>query len=175
MKLILLLSMLPLIPLMAWLDRQRGRSDVTEIIPKIVALAGLGVCVSLLVGHYWDWQAPIIVAAVAIGYALGWGNPVGRACGGPDNGKYERWQVGILRRNVWLALAVRGSFVGLFTLVAFDPVASLKIIAAFTIVFPLAPFLVTRAFQKSGDPAWAEQEYWRGGMAGVILFGLVQL
>lgn len=159
-----------LIPAMAWLDRQRGSDFTTEIIPKNVALIGLGVCVSILTGHYWDWRAPVLVASVAIGYnVLGWGNPVGRACGVRDDGKYEDWQVGVLRRNVWLALAVRGAFIGLCSLVALDFTAALKIAIAFAIAFPLAPLVATKIFKQRGNAAWALQEYVRGAIAGVLL------
>lgn len=183
MKFLLLL----LIPAMAWLDRQRGTSkdlisglypglpghrSQGELIPKWLALAGLGLCVAFLTGHYWDWQAIVIALAVAIGYSTGWGHPLGTVLGGLPNKRYEWWQRGILRDRPWLAIAVRGTFIGVLSLAAFDIIASIKIFFAFTVAFPLAPFLVTKAFKKSGDEAWAEQEYWRGGIAALILWAL---
>ena len=165
-KLLLLL----LIPLLAFFDRQRGADKKTEIIPKIVALAGLGICVSLLVGHWLDWQALVIAVTVAVGYTFGLGHPVGMALTGKDIGEYESWQVGILRSNPWLALAVRGAFIGVCSLAAIDYLAALKITLAFAVAFPLAPWIATRVFKRTGTDAWSLQETIRGGLAGAVLW-----
>lgn len=185
--------LLLLIPLMAWADRQRGSAGVVEAIPKWAALTIIGVCSAVLTGHYWDWQFAVITAAVWIGFTTGFGHPLGTILGGLPNKRYEWWQRGALRTNPWLALFVRGAMVGgsvfiiflLITVVTWlvslftpcavlvpDYFAALKITIAFAIAFPMAPFIVTKGFQKSGDPAWAEQEYWRNGIAGLILWSV---
>jgi len=160
-----------LIPFMAWLDRQRGDP---RGIPKIIALIGLGACVSILTKHYIDWRAPIIVAAVAISYnVFGWGQAIGYAITGRNSGKYAPWQIGTtLKFNPWLALAVRGALIGICSLAALDVVAAIKITLAFAVAFPLAPYLAVHLFRKAGDDAWALMEYIRGFMAGLILWVL---
>lgn len=168
MKYLLLL----LIPAMAWLDRQRGMAKDVERITKIVALVGLGFAASVLVGHYWDWRALVLTAAVACGYAIGWGHPLGTVLGGKKNSSYEWWEVGILRDDPWLALAIRGSFISILSLLAFDGIASIKLFIAFTVAFPLAPYLATRVFRKGRIEGWALQEYIRGGLAALILWVL---
>lgn len=158
-----------LIPLMAWLDRQRGTPKETEIISKVPALLGIGYLCSVFTGHVLDWQAVVIMLSVAVAHNFGLGEPVGHALTGTMSGKYETWQIGILKTNPWLALSVRGLFVGLWTLLALDPIASLKIALAFGIAFPLAPAIV-RYGLKMGGGGWGMMEYIRGALIGLILF-----
>lgn len=171
MKFLLLL----LIPLMAWFGRQQGTGKKFKKIPKAVALAGIGVCVAALTGHYWGWTALAIAASVAVGHAVGWGHPLGTVLGGVPNKNYEWWEVGVLRRKPWLALVARGALIGLcaMVVVTVDPRAALNITIAFAVAFPLAPFIVTRLQKLTGDTAWGKQEYWRDGMAGLILWALL--
>lgn len=162
--------------LMSWLDRQRGTPKAQEKIPKPVALVGMGILCSLYTGHWFDWQAVVITITVAFSHNFGFGEPVGRALSGVTDRKYEPWQVGkTLKENPWIAVTVRGLFVGTWTLLALDPIASLKIAIAFGVAFPLASYVVryrikmpTRTITESGA-AWARQEEIRGALIEALL------
>lgn len=180
---------------MSWLDRQRGTPKEAEIIPKLPALLGMGYLCALYTGHVLDWQAVAITASVAFAHNFGFGEPIGHALTGvtrpaEDGTTYESWQVGkALKENPWLALAVRGLLVGLWTLfipglagmtgfiqpVHIDWFASLKIAVAFGIAFPLASHIVryrlkmpTRTREEAGA-AWAKQESIRGALIELLL------
>jgi hypothetical protein len=165
-----------LIPLMSWLDRQRGTPKETEIISKVPALLGMGYLCAVFTGHILDWQAIVIMLAVAVAHNFSFGEPLGHALTGiqgataDDGSTYETWQVGILKDNPWIALTVRGMMVGAMTLLALDWVASLKIAIAFGAAFPLASAIVRYGFRQGGE-GWALQEWIRGGLIGLILFG----
>lgn len=154
---------------MAYLDRQRGTEKESETIPKSVALGLLGMLTSVLVGHYFDWQAIVITISVATGYALSYGHPLGWAISGSPKGELEKWQIGPLKTNPWLALAVRGAFIGLFSLAAFDWLASLKITVAFAIAFPVSAYAAIKIMDRDREAAWGISEYLRGFIAGLIL------
>lgn len=174
------------IPLMAWLDRQRGTPKDKEIIPKIVALLGMGYLCAFYTGHVLDWHTIGIVLGVSGGHALGLGEPTGHALTGKggipasDGTIYEKWQVGsYLRKNPWAALIVRGALVGLCALLGSDPVAALKIGIAFSIAFLVAPALVrfvmkmpTKTEAQSGE-AWARHEWIRGGIVATLLLSIM--
>jgi hypothetical protein len=106
-----------LIPAAAWLDRQRGTSPETEIIAKLPALIGLGLCNSFFVVDHGASiaimvaQMAIVIAAVAAAYNWpGLGEPVGHALTGEHRGnKYQDWQFGKLKTNPWMALVFYGS------------------------------------------------------------------
>jgi hypothetical protein len=162
------------IPLMSWLDRQRGMPKDIETIPKGAALVGMGYLCAYLTGHALDVQAIIITLTVAFSHNFGFGEPIGHALTGTggatadDGTTYETWQVGVLKTNPWMALTVRGLMVGLWTLLAMDWLASLKIALAFGLAFPLASAFVRYAL-KSPPNAWAIQEWIRGGLIGTFL------
>lgn len=158
---------------MSWLDRQRGTPKNEEKIPKLLALLGMGYLSAVYTGHVLDWQAVMIMLSVAITNNIGFGHPVGLALTGrsdldPDGGKYEAWQITrLLRENPWVALSLRGVFVGVGALVAMDWIASLKIAIAFGIGYPLAAYIV-RYKLKMGEEGWAKMEELRGGLIGAV-------
>lgn len=185
----LLLSYSSISP-MAWLDRQRGTPKIAEKIPKLAALAGMGYLCALLVGHGFDWRAPLYMLAVWAGHGIGFGQPIGFALSGvnqaelsnpPKGAEYEPWQFGPLKHNPWLALFVRGLFVGIATLVAYDWVASIKIALAFGIAFPLASYVVRFNLKMPAvtasehATAWAVQEKLRGSLIELALVGMLFL
>lgn len=165
-------ALLFLIPIMSWLDRQRGCHECP--MPKIAALALLGLCVAALTGHLWptgptNWQSPILIAGTMTAWSVGWGQPIGWALTGQGARPFELWQVGILRKNPWVALVARGLMMALPGILILDMRTTLELAAAFGISFPLAPMLAV-AVSKTGQGSWATQEYLRGGIAGVILW-----
>ncbi len=182
------LLLLLLIPAMSWLDRQRGTPKDDEIIPKLPALLGIGYLCAVFTGHWLDWQAAVITAAVAVIHNFSFGEPLGHALTGrggvvaADGTVYEKWQVGsLLQSNPWVALAVRGAMLGLAGVAALDWQAAAQIAVAWAIAFPLAPAVVryilkmpTRTKEQAGR-AWAANEWTRGAAAGVLLWiaGLV--
>ena len=93
------LSAMTRFSLMSWLDRQRGTSKETEIIPKGVALVGMGYLCSLYTGHWLDWQAIVITATAAFAHNISFGEPIGHALTGrggataDDGTTYESWQI----------------------------------------------------------------------------------
>lgn len=181
--------------IMACLDRYRGGSGQDKIIPKPVALLGLGSCVILLLGVH-DFSAVTVLAAVWAGYVTGWGQPLGRILDAKRaNRNFEWWQFGPLKKNPYLAMTVRGLLIlpaalaanamlfaisGLLMLAAPSEVAQsvealfisaaaiAKLTIVFGIAFPLAPFIAVK-LGKRGDAAWALQEYIRGGLIGALL------
>lgn len=171
------LLMFLFVPVMSWLGRQAGTSRDIETIPKIVALLLLGYLCAVFTGHYFDWQAVVIAGAFYAARVPGHGQPWGWALSGRCDNRFEKWQVlWILKYNPWLALAFKGLMVGAATLLAFDPIASLKITVASVVTWPLAPYIVryglkmpTTTEAESGA-AWARGEYIRDAGLGVILF-----
>jgi len=99
-----------LVPVLSWLDRQRGMPKDVETIPKLPALLGIGYVCSVLTGHWMDWQALVITLSVAVIHNFSFGNPLGTALTGvvsvaPDGTLHEKWQVGnLLKSNPWVAL-----------------------------------------------------------------------
>ena len=168
--LVLSLLFLLLIPVMAWLDRQRGSSKEAEKIPKFLAMIGLGICVSVLTGHWLDWQMLVLIAGTWAAYSPGWGEPLGHAITGKTNRLWEKWQFGIIKKNPWLALIVRGLFFTIPGLAILEPMTAVKLGVAFGLAFPLGPLIATRIFKKRGDDAWALNEYIRGAFAGSVLW-----
>lgn len=171
------------VPLMAWLDRQRGSPPEIEVISKVPALFGMGYICAFYTGHVFDVQTLIIMLAVWAGHGIGYGAPLGYALTGvtgmpaDDGSVYEPWQVtDLLKRNPWVALALRGVMVGAVALLSADIIAAGKIAVAFGIAFPLASYIVRYHITTSSpDDAWGKQEYVRGGLTGFILlvFSLV--
>jgi len=162
--------LIAVIPLMAWLDRQRGCHECP--MPKILALFLLALCVAALTGHFdLNWQAGLLVAGTMTAWSVGWGQPIGWALTGKPVKIYELWQVGYLRKNPWAALFARGLMMALPGITIFDLYTTLELAVAFAIAFPLAPWLSV-AMSRNGEGSWAQQEYLRGGIAGVLLWVL---
>jgi hypothetical protein len=179
------LFLLLLIPLMSWLDRQRGTPKDHEVIPKLPALLGIGYLCAVFTGHVFDWQAAAITVVVAFVHNFSFGEPLGHALTGrggvmaADGTVYESWQIGsLLKENPWVALALRGAMLGLAGVAALDWPAGVMIAVAWAIAFPAAPAIVrlllkmpTRTREQSGR-AWAMNEWIRGALAGALLFGM---
>lgn len=172
--------LLLLVPVMSWLDRQRGMPKAVETIPKLPALLGIGYLCAAMTGHFADWQAVVITAVIAVAHNFSFGQPLGMALtgktGAADDGTvYEAWQVGILRTNCWLALALRGAVLGVAGLAAYDFAAALKIAAAWAVAFPAAPAIVRYVLKmpvntaNASGKAWAANEWIRGALAGLFL------
>lgn len=191
MTLALALKLL-LVPIMAWLDRQRGTPRAHERITKLAALVGLGLGVVLLLPPAALWVDVLTVAGVALGYSFGFGQPIGAIVNPPGNEAYEWYQVGPLKRHPMLALFVRGALVGASVLGLYLvvmaarctfglPVAAFAALApdvfarantlaaAFALAFMCAPWFAVK-LGRAGNAAWALQEYLRGGLAGAMLF-----
>lgn len=181
-----------IVPLMAWLDRQRGTPRSHERITKLVALVGLGLGAVLLLPPAALWIDVLTVAGVALGYSFGFGQPIGAIVNPPGNEDYEWYQVGPLKRHPLLALFVRGALVGVSVLALYlvvmaarctfglpvaafaalapgvvDRTATLAAVFAFS--FMCAPWLAVK-LGRTGNAAWALQEYLRGGLAAWLLW-----
>src|SRR5512139_2099452 len=97
--------------LMGMFDRMRGGGWFPYA--HGVGMAGMGVVTAYLLGAH-GWVIPYIVAAVMLGAAPGWGNPLFAAFDKRpmEHNHYEWWQVGILRKNTFSAVAFRGAMWG---------------------------------------------------------------
>lgn len=164
------------VALLSWLDRQRGTPKESEVIPKLPALLGMGYLCAAYTGHYADWQAAAITAAFAVVHNISFGEPMGHALSGQgglaadDGAVYETWQVGVLKTNPWLALAVRGAMSGLAGVAALDSYAAAALAVAWGIAFPAAPALARFVlYTKDVGARWAANEYIRGALAGLVL------
>ena len=92
------------------LDRVRGSGWCAHC--HLYGMLGMGLVTAALLGAH-GWIATYVVAAVMLGAAPGWGNPLGAALDGrPMGAAYEWWQVGILRRSTLAALLFRGAMWG---------------------------------------------------------------
>lgn len=196
----LLLKIL-LVPLHSWLDRQRGSSDDTELIPKALALSAMCIVQLILLGVH-DWSAIAVCVVVWVSYVIGWGQPLGAIVDAKNsNREFEWWQFGPLKERPFLAMFTRGLLilpiavatnvslllgallVGLFDnsiqasigLFVISPAVIAKLTIAYAIAFPLAPWLVLKYRKARGDQAWAEQDYVRGFILVAILLAVSPL
>lgn len=131
---------------------------------------GLIACLVAGITGWW-----LLAGAVLFGVmiSIGWGGPIGDGLRGqrvptPDN--YENWQIGILRKDVHLALAVRGLMQGI-PILFISVIPALKISIAFAIAFPLAVWLSWKIamVRKLYVGDWKHQEFLRGFIALLIL------
>lgn len=135
---------------------------------------GYGLAIAALLGHGWDAMTFPLIALFAAGESFGWGEPLGAALDGRPMlpARYERWQVGILTRNAWLALAARGLIWSL-PIAVLAPIdwRLLAVVPAFSISMPLAPALVRAAnrWRPSGH-LWGHQEFVRGWIVAALLW-----
>lgn len=151
-------------------DRIRGSAKPK--IPGALKNFIYGLMIAAILGSeiYWTW---FVCGGLWIaGESFGWGEPIGAAVMrkkmNPAN--YEDWQIGPLKKNVWLALAARGAIWGFFpSLLTFFDLRYL-LCMSMTLVFPLACW-IDRNYEIVTGP-WEEQEYLRGwGVAIVMLLG----
>ena len=159
-----------LVVLMGVLDRIRGGWAPLKKVPGIVKTLAYGVCVALLLGiDTFEWLA-IAALLFATGESFGWGTPLATALGEPRT-DWERWQIGKLRENAWLALVVRGAMWG-------GPVALLTLVVptafyalpAYAIAMPLSPVILRASVKWQPCPEkWAQMELLRGWIAGLLI------
>lgn len=128
-------------------------------------MLAMGLITAGLVGAH-GLVAAYVVAAVMLGAAPGWGEPLGalfdRRPMGPN---YEWWQRGFLRESAHAAAAARGVMWGL-PLLPVSPTAALAYVAAFT----ASPYLV-RNYQSSRVDMWGVMEVTRG----ILIAGIIAL
>lgn len=148
------------------LDWLRG-SDIRWCPTLVRSLAyGFGLAILLGSSHLWTW--PVFAVLWAVGEAPGWGEPVGAILDRRPMrpGHLERWQVGPLKTNSWLAVTARGAIwaapPALLALV--DPVylASLGLL----LIFPATLMLDRRKTLLTWN--WQEWELLRGWSMGVV-------
>lgn len=147
-------------------DRVRGAGNDLMMFGRFVGLLGMGNSVSIILGLH-GLETLIVIALMFAGGTAGWGIPLGAAFDGremkPSDGKYHRWQVGFLRKNVFAAMVARGIIWG-SCLAVFSWKAGL----AYGIAFAAAPYLA-RIIPISRGNAWQLMEFGRGILAGTLL------
>ena len=149
-------------------DHQRGNPE--RGYPKALALMIIGLVAAGLMQLGSTTGAIFVAVAVAIGYSIGWGQPLGAALRGTLSDAYEWWQFcQPLRRYPYLALAVRGALVSALVALGGDFHAALVIGVACAIAFPLAPIITVYGLRQVYDRGWATQEYIRGGLVGLLI------
>ena len=149
-------------------DRQRGNPE--RGYPKAIALGAIGAAAAFLLQPTSLGEMVFTELAIAVGYSIGWGQPLGAALRGTPSDDYEWWQFcQPLRRYPYLALAVRGAIVGVLVALGGDFSAALVIGAACAIAFPLAPAITVYGLRQVYDRGWATQEYIRGGLFGLLI------
>lgn len=164
-----------LVVLMGLLDRVRGGWAPLKKVPGLVKAQLYGACVALLLGIDTFWMVAAAALLFAIGETFGWGTPLATALGEPRT-DWERWQIGKLRENVWLALVVRGAMWGapVALLTFFEPTA-IYALPAFAIAMPLAPAILRASVKWKPCPEkWAQMELIRGWVAGLIILILMK-
>jgi hypothetical protein len=161
----------------AGLNRLRGSTVLPALLGKLLYGIWVG---SYFVASVSDaplatdlWQTLVFAALWAAGASPGWGNPMGRAL--LYNHKYpikhsapERWQVGILRDNVPLALAARGAMWG----AAVAPMAYwlgwpiLLLTPIMAVALTAAPYISAKIFVPQAR--WAPMEVIKGALFGLL-------
>lgn len=162
-----IVQLVVIVAYMGGLDRLRG--DAFDLLDRRVwDRLAYGWLVAALFGHPWDAHTAAIIAAMYAGMAPGWGGAIGPALRGyrPTEAELERWQIGPLATNAWLALIARGVLWGAM----FIPLALWLHptywfgVAAYTTAMPTAVLLARRA-----GTDWEKQEHYRGWIAGTLI------
>jgi hypothetical protein len=160
------------VPLLSGADRLRGSNKVPSFVGRMLFAV---VATFAIATPYDDWWAALCLVLIFTGSTAGWGNPIGRALlhnhkHPIKHSKYESWQVGFLKKNVPLALFVRGLiWTGPLALLWYPTgntdylVASLAMPLAFTV----SPYIPAHFFDAPNR--WAPMEYIRGAIFGTIL------
>lgn len=155
-------------------DRARG-TDPEKLPAKIGGTpyaAALGFLTAWCLTRHLELS---MAAAIlfALGAKPGWGYVVGGLLYPPAAGGLEKWQVGPLKENLWLAAAARGLMWGL-------PVALLGYWDENFFLFPLitaysfvTALLVARHFPH--DHRWEWMELLRGSTFPAVALGLYML
>ena len=154
--------------LMSVFDRARGNPN--RGFPKAMALAVLGLAAASLLHIVNPVDYVFIALAIAVGYSVGWGHPLGTALKGRPNTAYEWWQVTQpLRQYPYLALSARGAMIGLLVALSGNFHSALIVGVACAVAFPSAPAITVYGLRQVHDRGWATQEYIRGGLVGVLM------
>ncbi len=172
--------MLLLVLCAGFFDRIRG--DQFDLFSRTVEKLVYGWIIATLAGHGQDAYTIPFAILFAFGISPGWGNPIGAALNrlSPDvhrnfllmqhaPAEFETWQIGILRKNTYLALVVRGIITGIPIILTGLWIESIIVMTAYAIAFPLA-CRIANIFNNPGD--WGHQEYFRGWIAGLTIWGL---
>lgn len=168
------------------IDRVRGSGVVHFGIGKATDQLLYGWLFAILLGYPFSLETIFLTLAFVLGVSFGWANPTGGALRkdwdsmNPDNfegargNNYEWWQVGIMRRNPYVALTFRGFLWGLpIAIMGYligVPIASIAI-PIYMIAMPLAVFLAAHTPHWYGMNTWEAQEKYRGwiSMAFVVI------
>lgn len=150
-------------------DRVRGAGQPK--IPTAIEMVIYGGLISLLIVYPVNLWTIAIILLFWVGSTMGWGSPINKVLFDTpmQESNYERWQIGPLKRNAWLALAVRGFLWGapLLIIVYWVP-AVIYVPVAFTVAMPLACLLARHQPIYRRD-IWAVQEVLRGLIAASII------
>lgn len=163
--------------LLGLFDAARGGHYIPRVRASIGSLAYAFAVAWLLVGPHWT--LPLVTAAFMLGEGMGWGCPLGSALRGQPmdaiscRSGLERWQVGPLARNAWLALAARGALWGVpiaLLGVALQEPRLLLMPAVMAAAMVAAPALMRAANHwRPSDHLWGLQEWLRGWLVGLAL------
>ena len=166
--------------LMGPLDAARGGHYIPRVRASIGSLAYAFAVAWLLVGLHWT--LPLAAAAFMLGEGMGWGCPLGAALRGSPmdaincRSGLERWQIGVLARNAWAALAARGALWGLplaLLGLALQDTRLLAMPAVMSVAMVAAPALVRAGNRwRPSDHLWGKQEFLRGWLVGALLLAL---
>jgi len=160
-----------LVVLCGGLDRVRG--DKFDFVWRSIDKCLYGWVVAALFGYPFHVLTPFIIAAMFAGCSPGWGNAIGPALNGkkPDPHKGEWWQYGPLMKDAWASLVVRGAMWG----VPFLPLAywDMRLALMVPIVALAMPAAVYIARRMKVESEWEWQEYYRGWLIGLMIWGVV--
>lgn len=149
------------------LERWRGDNDWISLQVKRAVYA---YCALPFVAAPEDglWAAAFVPLFFA-GLIPGWGHPMTRLLGAENERDFQRWQKGILRENLWLAVTARGAM--------FAPIALLTIptgnwgycvaAGAMTAAFPASVFLTRFIPPKGPGYLFQPLENIRGALYGL--------
>lgn len=168
------------------LDRARGGG--WPIVRPSVWCISYGWVVAALCGFAWDgWFTAAIVLGWVIGERPGWGAPIGQIRRGgprwtlppdPNPEYYQLWFGGFMHRHPLVALTFRGAVWGLPVLLLALPFGEVvwEPMAAMLFAMPVAE--AAYYYLQRYDPPWprswrgAWNEFYRGGLFGLVLWGL---
>lgn len=169
-----------LIAMCSILDRTRGDKKIT-IISNYVEACLMGICLSALAfinDTPEDYMLPLGLL-FGLMYGLtekpGWGEPLSAALYGREMRKkhLEKWQVGPLAKNTYLALIARGAIWGSPALIMMYWYEQFFYVFVAQTIAMSASIAITRIADKkiTFKNSWQVNEYIRGAMVGLLTFG----
>jgi len=152
------------LPSIRWKGEEIGNSEWKILFGWVIAA---------LYGHPFDYLTPGIVVLFAIGESWGWGEPIGAALTGRKMVNLEKWQIGKLAENPWLALLARGLMWGapVALLSWFEPLL-MSLPFVLMLAMPLG-VLAAKYIPATIDEKWTYQEFIRGFLAGLLIAGVM--